>query len=66
MNTPTLHIADELKNWDCQAGIQREDGSTFWCLARPMGFKGVCLRQRIKLAWMVFTGKADALKWHEA
>jgi len=29
--------------------------------ARPMGFYS--MRSRIRLAWMVFTGKADALIW---
>jgi hypothetical protein len=29
--------------------------------ARPLGYYS--LRSRIRLAWMVFTGKADALVW---
>lgn len=29
--------------------------------ARTYGFFG--LRSRLRLAWMVFTGKADALRW---
>jgi hypothetical protein len=32
-----------------------------WVPARPVGYQG--LRQRLRAAWMVFTGKADALKW---
>jgi hypothetical protein len=34
-----------------------------WLLARPMGL--FSLRNRIYLAWLVFTGKADALVWPE-
>ena len=33
-----------------------------WQPARPMPYYGGFLR-RIKLAWLVFTGKADALLW---
>ena len=32
-----------------------------WEPARPFGFFG--LSSRIRLAWMVFTGEADALRW---
>lgn len=32
-----------------------------WYLARPEGLTG--LRNRIRCAWMVFTGRADALVW---
>ena len=32
-----------------------------WIPARPEGFYS--LRYRIKAAWLVFTGKADAIVW---
>ncbi len=32
-----------------------------WVLARPVGLTG--FRYRLKLAWQVFTGKADVLYW---
>jgi hypothetical protein len=32
-----------------------------WIPARPLGFYSI--HSRLKLAWMVFTGKADALLW---
>lgn len=38
------------------------DGKT-WERTRGVPYWGICLRQRIKAAWLVFTGKADALKW---
>lgn len=34
-----------------------------WVFARPVGY--FSLRWRLKLAWMVFTGKADAFVWPE-
>jgi hypothetical protein len=34
-----------------------------WVPARPVGY--LSLGWRIKLAWMVFTGKADAFVWPE-
>jgi hypothetical protein len=32
-----------------------------WVPARPLGY--YLLRNRLNAAWMVFTGKADALLW---
>jgi hypothetical protein len=32
-----------------------------WVPARPLGYGGIF--RRVKLAWMVFTGKADAVTW---
>lgn len=32
-----------------------------WVPARPLGFYGVT--HRFRAAWMVFTGKADAVVW---
>jgi hypothetical protein len=32
-----------------------------WVASRPMGCFSIA--NRVKLAWMVFTGKADALVW---
>jgi len=32
-----------------------------WLPARPLGF--MSWQQRWKMAWLVFTGKCDALKW---
>lgn len=33
----------------------------YWMPARPMGYAS--FRYRCKAAWLVFTGRADALKW---
>lgn len=34
-----------------------------WVAARSLGYPS--FRSRIRLAWMVFTGKADALIWEQ-
>lgn len=36
-----------------------------WVLARPLNYQHRSLRARIKDAWAVFTGKADAVTWIE-
>lgn len=36
-----------------------------WVPARPVNWKYRTLKQRIKEAWYVFTGKADAFIWPE-
>lgn len=59
MSAPTLYTADELRRWQCDAGLP--DGR--WVAARPMGWPGLALRLRLRLAWAVFTGRYDAVKW---
>ena len=48
----------ELKGWSCDAEI-----SGIWTPARPLGLGG--LFYRIKMAWKVFTGKADIVVWYK-
>lgn len=45
-----------------QTCIKTENGE-FWRPARPLGYFSLLLR--IKLAFDVFVGNADALYWHE-
>lgn len=33
--------------------------------ARPLGLQGLGIRLRIRAAWLVFTGQADAVRWFE-
>ncbi len=54
--------AEQIKHWDCQ--IETVNG---WKLARPMGYYYTGTRglfRRFRLAWKVFTGRADVLTWH--
>jgi hypothetical protein len=56
MKFPNVIIADELKDWSCEAQIDEK-----YVLARPInGFGGFF---RLKLAWSVFSGKNDVLNW---
>jgi len=58
MKPISMLTAEQIKNWDRQTetvhGLK---------LARPIGYRGGLWR-RFRLAWMVFTGKCDVLKWH--
>lgn len=54
--------AEQIKHWDCTT--ETIDG---WKLARPVGYyyNGIHgIFRRFRLAWKVFTGKADVLTWH--
>lgn len=60
MRYPSIYTLEglmKIANGNCQAGL--EDGR--WVPARPLGFASTAYR--IKAAWLVFTGKADAVKW---
>lgn len=59
MKDSNVFTAEQIKDWDCQK--ETVDG---WKLARPLGYPGG-IRRRLRLAWKVFTGKADVLIWHK-
>ena len=61
MNTPTIYTPESLARTTegVQAGLP--DGR--WIAARPLGWQGLCLRKRLRCAWLVFTGRADVLQW---
>lgn len=66
MNVPNLYIADELTcGISSQKGIPMKDGNVQWVAARPMGYQALYLVTRIKLAWKVFIGHYDAVRWIE-
>lgn len=57
MKSPNYITSLALHNLiDCQTEINGK-----WQPARPIGYSSFLMR--IKLTWMVFTGKADALIW---
>lgn len=47
---------EELKDWNIDIKID-----DVYVPARPIGY--LDFMSRLKIAWMVFTGKADALIW---
>jgi hypothetical protein len=48
-------------NWGISCEITNDKGEKVWVPARPEGFAS--WRHRWRMAWSVFTGKADALFW---
>jgi hypothetical protein len=58
---PNLFTADELRKWDTHT----KNSKGCWVCARPLGWQGLRLMYRLKLAWGVFTAKYDAVKWDE-
>jgi hypothetical protein len=59
MRTPVVYSADQIASWS----VQCKGKNGLWTQARPMSWPGINLHKRITAAWMVFTGKADALIW---
>lgn len=59
----TWRLDDLLRSVEnCSAGIKTHWG-TKWVPARSLGFQS--FPSRLKAAWLVFTGHADALIWPE-
>jgi hypothetical protein len=60
MKNPNLVSVYQLlpDKYNCEVNLNGR-----WVPARPIGLS--YLSNRFKLAWMVFTGKADALIWPE-
>lgn len=58
---PQIILADRLtQNWPCT--LMKEAHGEAWVVARPWSLGNVFTR--VKLAWKVFTGDCDALKWY--
>ena len=55
-SAPNMYQAEDLFRLLQQAGNAGK-----WYPARPLGF--FCIRRRFKIAWEVFVGRADAVKW---
>ena len=50
---------------DMAKACQREHPTLKWTPARPYGLSGLALMTRFRAAWLVFTGKADVVKWFD-
>lgn len=59
---PASYDADRFKN--SETNVKAEINGK-WVLARPEPFWGLCIVDRLKATWDVFTGKADCLYWTE-
>lgn len=60
-NSPTIYKLENLIKM--VNGPERSDAciNGKWVPARPLGL--FSLRSRLKAAWLVFTGRADAVEW---
>jgi len=61
MNTPTIYTPEQIIETAKSIQCGLPDGR--WVAARPLGWGGMCLRKRFKAALLVFTGKADVVRW---
>lgn len=59
MKDPNIWFLNEVIKSSQQNAVEIVPGT--WVPARPLGFSSWSFR--IKAAWLVFTGKADALIW---
>jgi hypothetical protein len=64
MQTPHLYYVGELVRWINETA-QRDPKKPRlgYHPTRPIGFQGIALGRRLKLAWGVLTGKYDAVYW---
>lgn len=58
--TPNLYTLENLIR-TANSGVSSGLPDGRWVPARPLGFYSI--GNRIKCAWMVFTGRADAVVW---
>ena len=63
MNTPAFYTPESLKATTANVSCGLPDGR--WVACRPESWQGLCLRKRLRAAWLVFTGRADVLQWIE-
>jgi hypothetical protein len=61
MHTPTIYTPESLAKTTEGIACGLPDGRLVAC--RPESWGGLGLRQRIRCAWLVFTGRADVLTW---
>lgn len=59
MRMPTVYTAREIHQWH----IEEEYEPNKWRPARCCAYFGLRLRTRLRMCWLVFTGKCDVLSW---
>lgn len=58
---PSIHSLEHLRSNELTQCSSKSPGFDYYVPARPEGYSS--LRHRIKVAWEVFTGRADAVRW---
>lgn len=61
MDYPNIWKAGELVDHCVRCDAMESVGGNLWQPCRPLGMP--TLRSRIRAAWLVFTGRADAVLW---
>jgi hypothetical protein len=61
LNTPTIYTPEQVIEDAKHVSCGLPDGR--YVAARSLGWQGLCLRLRLRCAWLVFTGRADVLQW---
>ena len=61
---PHVYRSEDLISGDADLA-QMETLSGKWIPCRPTGFQGLFFFKRLAVAWKVFTGECDALKWEQ-
>lgn len=59
-NAPTVYDLAALLEWVTNGGCSAHVNGV-WVPARPCGFYSI--GNRLRCAWLVFTGRADAVVW---
>jgi hypothetical protein len=59
--TPRVFTVEEIKRYGSQTSTINNKGEVYWILPRPYSIPS--LTTRFKLAYKVFIGEYDALKW---
>lgn len=63
MKSPGIHCADEVATYSVQTEVRVPfTNEKVWVLSRPVATHYGFLH-RLALAWEVFTGKSDVLRW---
>jgi hypothetical protein len=60
---PNLVQAESFKPGGIYSSTKISPDGKKWYYARGLGFQGLMLSWRLKMAWRVFTGRYDALEW---
>lgn len=66
MRRPEIVDLHSLLTNGAEAGWPMPDGHIWYGPARAYGFNNLNPFGRFKAAWMVFTGRADALTWPDS
>jgi len=65
MRIPYIYDVNTIRGWDTFKKHMTLSMSERWSPARPEAINTYSLKWRFKMAWLVFTGKVDCLRWDE-